>query len=714
MDANDIRLSSILAAGTIGGDEQLLLIENSQIKKKQIGELLADQNIVTAQTNLTGGINYLTAAGLQISANPVLVPWNGYDDTHAINTAIVAAGANNAFAFMAGKTYLTRGGHELLAGQTVFGNGATLKKMPQATSVLKTGTTYAAAATSIDVETPSNFSVGMWVNVTSPLSALVAESTYYTTASAFRQTLAARIISIAGNTITVDRKMDFASGGSMVLSAANGALLAENAPIFFAGKNWSDYPAVAFTWATAPEHITIQDLVFDGDRLSNTEGAWWVTAATIEIDAHYTRIDRCRFQNIASDAVLVSGKSIRVRDCEFETIDGNCTHPGAYQSTSGTYGVEDFLVQGCSARDVLKTYKRGHGYGAFILSNNCFDIKIVDCHVDTCNGHAFGSGFNNTDTRMVIAGCTAKNVTGGAFRASSSISLAVTGCVFKDCLNTVDTLLPTQATPITQVASSKNIVITGNIFEGTPLLVNNTPGECVISGNMFDGRLLVQPASAVYFAMLGVSSSSAGSSHTITGNAFRLKPGDSSALDGTGAYTQGLYCEKGNTFYGGRYGTRVRGGNVDVNISNIYVDQYTAAIQLNNNTATTSSRVTAQGNSIKLSGAASATATWSGIDIDNYNATAIGPVSVLNNTIDSLRATNTAYGINFSNGSNAAQKCTVIGNNIAVTNAGDETIRAAVNLDATSLVAGNRLSKAVPASISTAGIITGLTGNLVM
>lgn len=669
-------------------------------------------NLTILAERLKRVFGFVTAAANPISGT--VVPWNGVDDTSAIDAAITEAGIAGVIAFECGKTYLTRGGHELLSGQTIYGNKATLKKMPQATSALKTGTTYSAAARTVDVETPENFAVGMWVNVTSPLSALVAESTYYTTASAYRQTLAARIVSIVGNTVTVDRKIDLTSGGSMVLSAANGALLAENAPIFFAGKNWSDYPAVAFTWATAPTNITISDLVFDGDRLNNTEGAWWITAATLELDAHYTRIDGCRFQNIASDAVLLSGKSVRVMNCHFDTIDGNCTHPGAYQSTSGTYGVEDCLVQGCSARDVLKTYKRGHGYGAFILSSNCVDTKIADCHVDTCNGHAFGSGFNNTDTRMTITGCTAKNVVGGAFRASSSSSLTVTGCVFKDCINTTDALLPHQGSPITQVIATKSAVISGNVFEGTPIFINNTPGECVVAGNMFDGRLLTQPASAAYFAMLGVSSSTAGSSHTITGNTFRLKPGDSASLDGTGAYTQGLYCEKGNTFYGGRYGTRVRGGNVDVNVSNIYVDQYTAAIQLNNNTASTSSRVTAQGNSIKLSASASATSTWTGIDIDNYNATAVGPVSVLNNTIDSLRGTNTAYGINFSNGSNAAQKCTVIGNNIAVTNAGDETIRAAVNLDATSLVAGNRLSKAVPASISTAGVITGLTGNLVM
>lgn len=670
-------------------------------------------NIVTSKVDpVTGGITTFTAGGATVAAVPVIVQWSGIDDTSAIDDAITQAGALGAIAFIFGKEYKTRGGHELLSGQMVFGNGATVKKLPQVTSVLKTGTTYSAAAKTVDVETPGIFVPGMWVQVTSPLSALVEESTYYTTSTAYRQVFAAKVVSVNGNTVTVDRMMDI-YGGSMVLSAANGALLAENGPMFFAGKNWSDYPAVPFTWDTAPSHIKIFDLTFNGDRLNNTQGAWWATAAILEMDSHYLTVERCRFQDIASDSILCSGKSIRILNTHFATTDGNCTHPGAYQSMSATKGTEDFLAQGCSARDVLKTYKRGHAFGAFSASNNCTDTKYIDCHVDVANACAFGAFVSNTDACTVISGCTANNVNGAAFKFSSGFNISITGSVFKNCINTVNATLPSGAAPISQIINCTGVTITGNVFENSPLLVNETPGRCVISGNSFMAPTLVQPASAAYFALLGVSSSGTGSHHVISGNSFVLKAGDSNALDGDGAYTSGAYSSVGNVYYGGRYGTRVRSSNTDVTISNTYVDPYTMAIDLNNNGAT-AGRVRAQGNSIKLSAAATAAPTWVGIGIDNYNATEIGPVSVLNNTIDCLRANNTAYGISFYNVTNAAQKCTVIGNNIAVTNAGDETIRAAVNIGATSLVAGNRLSKAVHASISTAGIVTGLTGNLVM
>jgi hypothetical protein len=56
---------------------------------------------------------------------------------------------------------------------------------------------------------------------------------------------------------------------------------------------------------------------------------------------------------------------------------------------------------------------------------------------------------------------------------------------------------------------------------------------------------------------------------------------------------------------------------------------------------------------------------------------------------------------------------TIMNNTISVTNAGDQTIIASTNLDATSLVAGNRLSKAFSSGVGTA-VVTGLTADVVI
>lgn len=54
MRSSDIDLSSIADAGVIDGDEQLLLIENSTIKKVSVGSLMTDRAIASYAKDLSG------------------------------------------------------------------------------------------------------------------------------------------------------------------------------------------------------------------------------------------------------------------------------------------------------------------------------------------------------------------------------------------------------------------------------------------------------------------------------------------------------------------------------------------------------------------------------------------------------------------------------------------------------------------------------------
>jgi len=622
------------------------------------------------------------------------------DDTAAIDAALAKAGAGGCIEFMQGKTYMTRGGHELLTGQRVFGNKATVKKFAQATSVLNTGVTYSAGAKTVDVATPGNFKAGMWVTVTSPLSALTTEGLYYSDTSKYKQCKPARVLSVAGNTVTVDRTMDIISGGSFTLSAANGALLVENGPIFFSGKAWADYGS--FAWATLPTAVEIYDLTIDGDRLNNTEGAWWNVAAALELYAHHLVIERCVVQNHASDAIVFSGKSPRIRNCRFETIDGNATHPSSYDGTNGT---EDMHVFACSARDVLKTYKRGHGYGAFIFSNNSYDAKYSDCHVDTCYGHGFGSGFNSTDARFVLSGCTVKNASGG-FMLNDGAKASVTACVFENSRDETVSTLPNGLKPCSQIRATADVVLSGCVLSDSPLVITSTTKFLSIVGNQFIGPTLGTPAGGAWSFLVEVVGDGTKESIAHIGNTYYGPAAGTISCFKVGQPSQ-RFASSGNTYYRGGIGLAVYGASIAGRIDgDVFVDQYNYGVDLRPNAA--GGALLHCSASVYLASGATANSTWVGIRIDNASGTS-ARIAVNGSNVESARAsgTNIAIGIY-----NASVGLTITGNVLRVAQAGDEALKAFAALDATSLVAGNRVSKAAT-GMGTA-VVTGLTADVVM
>jgi len=509
---------------------------------------------------------------------------NPATDTNTINDAISTAGENGSVTFPKNQTYVTYGCHELLSGQKIDGNGSTIKLAPQTTSVLKTGTTYSASAVTVDVETPGNFTVGQMVVVTSPLSALTAESTYYTDASKYKATKPGKIISIVGNTVTVDRQMTLITGGTFTLSAANGALLAANTPVFVSGKPWSGYNS--FTWATLPANIQIKNLVIDGDRLNNTEGAFWNVAPALEIYSHYLQMNNVTVQNSASDALVFSGKSPRIQNCLFNTIDGNAVHPSSYD---GSNGVEDMLVSGCSARDVLKTYKRGHGYGAFIYSNNSYDAKYINCHVDGFQGHAFAAGSNNTDARMMLSGCTAKGSatpSGGGFRLFDGKDQIVTGCSFYNCYLDGVSALPNQSSVISEINAAKNAIVTGSIFENSPVVIKSSAGSPQTLKNItFDGNIIDLTGLAVLTGAtkaLQVPSDAGTKERIVISNNIIVSDSSASGYTNIDVSAGSDVSVTGNVLWGGKIGIGVYNTptNVVIGTDNIVRNANTYGVEL--------------------------------------------------------------------------------------------------------------------------------------
>lgn len=570
-----------------GGIRETTPIADAQRYYPEAGEQV--NPIATFSTDANGNTVLVGPYG---DGRVVVAPASGSAeiDTLAINDAIVLAGIGGEIVFPPGETYITYGCHELLSGQTVIGNLSTIKLAPQTTSVLKTGTTYSASATTVDVETPENFSVGQFIVVTSPVSALTAESTYYTDTSKYKATKPGKITSIVGQTITVDRQMTLLTGGSFTLSAANGALVAANAPVFVAGKAWSGYNS--FSWATLPSGIRIYDLIIDGDRLNNTEGAFWNVAPALELYSHYLSMENVTVQNHASDAVVFSGKSPRISNCAFNTIDGNAVHPSSFDGTNGT---EDMLVSGCSARDVLKTYKRGHGYGAFIYSNNSYDSKYINCHVDGFQGHAFAAGSNNTDARMILSGCTAKGAdtpSGGGVRLFDGADQIVTGCTFVNCYIAGVSTLPNQSAAISEINASKNAIVSNCVFDKSPIYIKSSAGSpqtlknIVFSGNVVDltGLSVLTGASRAIL----VSSDAGTKERIVVANNVVVSDASASGYVNLEINSVSDATVSGNTLWGGKIGIGVYGtpSKVVISADNIVRNANTYGVELRTGSGT--------------------------------------------------------------------------------------------------------------------------------
>lgn len=190
-------------------------------------------------------------------------------DSLALAAAIAAAGVNGQISLTPGSIYLVDRSIRLLAGQTLLGNGATLKRLAQTTSstntVITSGVTYQIDLTPGD---GSKFKVGQSIAV-------------YNGANYAGNNV---ITDITGDTLTSDT--------SFSLSA---------------GSPWSGATTVVLSFDTVltANENSILGVIFDGNYSTYSKYRWELTSEIHQFGTNVV-IDSCFFKDVPGEGIQES------------------------------------------------------------------------------------------------------------------------------------------------------------------------------------------------------------------------------------------------------------------------------------------------------------------------------------------------------------------------------------------------------------------------
>lgn len=289
------------------------------------------------------------------------------DDTLALRDAIDAAGVNGVLLFKPGKTYALSGSITPLAGQTLSGYGAKLKRLAEIKSATATAITTAPGAKSITVSNGSLFRVGMHVSVYNGSDFDASPHL---------------ITNIVGNILTVGTNFttEFPSGGTVIT-------------------------AFSQVYASLVPGIRILGLEFDGNRGNNTSLAKWQLHSAIVLYSDRGLIEDCYIHDEVSEGTVAGGLGVSVRNNAIIDCGGNGIHfsgcTGA--EASGNY-IKNTNILGVAT---------GHADGLICFSNGTEYTHIVNNYLDT--GISGVSALDSDDnSSVVITGNIIRNCTSSA------------------------------------------------------------------------------------------------------------------------------------------------------------------------------------------------------------------------------------------------------------------------------------------------------------
>lgn len=293
------------------------------------------------------------------------VPTDGVTDATAALQAVAALGG--PISLKAGATYLLSGGLTLSAGQTLRGNGATLKRAAQFSTTTTTAIT-ANVTNTITVADASGFSVGQTISV--------INGTSYDQSNRIIQ-------SIVGNVITTTTAFNLSGG-------AGAGSVSGTTTVF-----------VSFHVLTMGSDSRLFDLKIDGNRSNWTNYRWEITKGIVT-NGDRCLISGCYLNNSPGEGIYLTGGDYhRVRDCWVTNANGNGVH------LSGTTHP---LVSGCRVDTVNLDTNTGHADGCIIWSNSIVDGTISNCYM--ANGIAgVGSIDSSDNSDVTITGNTIRSCT---------------------------------------------------------------------------------------------------------------------------------------------------------------------------------------------------------------------------------------------------------------------------------------------------------------
>lgn len=263
-------------------------------------------------------------------------------DSYSLDATVQAAGVGGTIVLSPSKTYKIMKSINLLAGQTLVGNGGTIKRIKQAHTV--TTKAHAAGDKTFQVDSTEGFHVGMQVAFSQAgvdRGSFNASNYYYTR----------NITSIDGNNITVN--------------ASTGLSLSTGSNIF-----------TVFLSVYTNKDCTVTGVTFDGNSSEWVFGAKWDSVAEIRSGHPYTDpepanllITGNRFKNCPGEGVTVGGTNVVVSHNFFKDIQGNPIHMS---------GLENATIHNNLGINGNLDMKVGHQDGFIAYSNDSKNMVLSE------------------------------------------------------------------------------------------------------------------------------------------------------------------------------------------------------------------------------------------------------------------------------------------------------------------------------------------------
>lgn len=392
-------------------------------------------DVSTGQTWSCGADNVWMASGAQgYSVVAAGAKADGSCANQAINAAIARAGVGGTVFFPPGMTFTLCGEITPLAGQTLSGYGATLRRHDAVSTT--TATSISPGTKTITVADASGFEVGMDINVFS--------------GSTFDSTNNRTIASISGNQITTSTAWNVTlSSGGTVFSSCHEI-------------------------ETSAAHVRILGLEFDGNRANNTVLAKWQINTEIHATSDHLRIHDVYIHDAQSEGAELLGADIEFSDSTVINAGGNCVHLG---STTGARIVDNYF-QTCN---ILGT-ATGHADGAVTISDAVGYTLVSGNYIDTAIA-GVGSIDSTDNSDIVISGNVIKNMTGNAVEAlvpdgESVGQITIANNLIYDSVSII-------VSHVGSTGSDDNVRIAGNYLSNTYVEIGGGSRFSVV-GNTID------------------------------------------------------------------------------------------------------------------------------------------------------------------------------------------------------------------------------------
>lgn len=242
------------------------------------------------------------------------------------------------------------------------------------------------------------------------------------------------------------------------------------------------------------KNITVKNITFDGNKANNTATRFWIVWVNLNTIGENTRIENCHFKNSPCENMFVSGPSW-VINCTYEDLGGSFVHIGNGQVGSRYY--TNILNCVGTNSNVYLNSDSGHSEAIITYSQGVKHLNIINCDFRNSNQSAFlgpiavNSDVNVTDTNLHVEGCYIEDTSEGFYMVNSSNAsfsgLTIKDNIFKSCYGSYVTPAPAGFDVLDYATGknvTKNISITGNIFEDTMLSLIGIE-SCIIANNEF-------------------------------------------------------------------------------------------------------------------------------------------------------------------------------------------------------------------------------------